>query len=183
MPNDVFSEKERALIALTASVAAGCRPCTAYHIQSVRAAGACERSVRLAVEMALSGRASATTAIAEWAESCQGSRPEVDRDFRGARQLIVNLMSIATAVAVNSAPDLELSLATAQENGTTLEQIRAAIGIARQIQRVAQEKIEGIINRLEEQGRSIATTPSTTACCGAEPTVATGETKAACGCK
>lgn len=186
MPNEVFSEKERALIFLAASVASGCRPCTAHHVKSIRAVGACERSVRLAVETALTGRASATTAMAEWADRCQGSRPEVDRDFRGSKRLVVDLMSVATAVAVNSAPDLELSLANAQRSGATMEQIRAAIGIARQIQRVAQEKIEDITNRLEQQAPSTATAEATTACCGTERTdtaeAAVG-TKVGCGCK
>lgn len=186
MPNDVFPAKERALISLAASVASGCRPCTAHHLKSVRAAGACERSVRLAIETALAGRASATTAMAEWAESCQGSRPEIDRDFRGSKRLVVDLMSIATAVAVNSAPDLELSLATAQRNGATVEQLRAAIGIARQIQRVAQEKIEDITNHLEQQAPSIATSAAPPPCCGTESTgtaEAAAGTKAGCGCK
>ena len=186
MPNEVFSEKERALISLAASVASGCRPCTAHHLKSVRVAGACEKSVRLAVETALTGRASATTGMAEWADQCQGPRPEVDRDFRGSKRLLVDLMSVATVVAVNSAPDLELSLANAQRNGATMEQIRAAIGIARQIQRVAQEKIEDITNRLEQQAPSTATAEPTTACCGTERTdtaeAAVG-TKVGCGCK
>jgi AhpD family alkylhydroperoxidase len=186
MPNDVFPVKDRALISLAASVASGCRPCTAHHLQSVRAAGACERSVRLALETALTGRASAITAMADWADWCQGSRPEVDHDFRSSKRLVVDLMSVATAVAVNSAPDLELSLATAQRSGATIEQIRATIGIARQIQRVAQEKIEDITNRLEQQAPSIATAAATTVCCGAERTgtaeAAVG-TKAGCGCR
>lgn len=67
-----------------------------------------------------------------------------------------------------------------------MEQIRAAIGIARQIQRVAQEKIEDITNRLEQQAPSTATAEATTACCGTERTdtaeAAVG-TKVGCGCK
>ena len=186
MPNDVFPEKDRALISLAASVASGCRPCTAHHLKSVRTAGACERSVRLAVETALTGRASATAAMAEWAEHCQGSRPEVDPEFRASKRLATELMSIATAVAVNSVPDLERHLAAAGESGATTEQIRSAIGIARQIQRVAQEKIEAITNRLEEQLSSIAATFETTGCCGPERTAvpeAAGKATSGCGCK
>ncbi len=66
-----------------------------------------------------------------------------------------------------------------------MEQIRAAIGIARQIERVAQEKIEDNTNRLEQQAPSTATAEAT-ACCGAERTdtaeAAVG-TKGGCGCK
>ena len=100
--------------------------------------------------------------------------------------MVVDLMSVATAVAVNSAPDLELSLATAQRNGATIEQIGATVGIARQIQRVAQQKIEDITKRVEQQAPSIATTAETTVCCGAarsDTAEAAVGTKAGCGCK
>ena len=186
MPNDGFSDKERALISVAASVGSGCRPCTAYHIKSARAAGARERSIFVAIEAALAGRASASSAIGVWAERCQGVRPEVDPEFRASKRLIADLMSIATAVAVNSAPDLERHLAAARESGATVEQIRSAIGIARKIQRVAQEKIEAITDRLEEQVPSIARTPSTTGCCSPEqaaaPEATVGNTSG-CGCK
>ena len=77
----------------------------------------------LAVIRQLTGRARATAAIAEWAEGCQGSRPELDPEFRTGKRFIAELMSIATAVALNSVPDLELHLATAQQSGVTAEQI------------------------------------------------------------
>lgn len=185
MPNNALSEKERALISLAASVGSGCRPCTAHHVKSVRAAGACERSIRLAVETALSGRASATAAMAEWAVGCQGCTPEVDPPFRAGKRLVTELMSIATAVAVNSARDLEAHLDTAQQRGATAEQIRSAIGIARQIQQVAQEKVAAITDRLEEQVSVHARIGATT-CCSQEPagspSPAIGST-ASCGCK
>ncbi len=186
MPNDVFSDKEHALICLAASVGSGCRPCTAYHVKSARAAGACERSILLAVQTALTGRTSATSGMKEWAEQSQGPRPEVDRVFSASKRLITELMSVATAVTANSAPDLERHLAAAQESGATVEQIRAAIGIARQIQRVAQEKIEAITNRLDTGVPSQAAGPRETGCCGSAPTegpeVAIG-THPGCGCR
>jgi AhpD family alkylhydroperoxidase len=177
MPNDVLSEKERELICLAASVGAGCRPCTAYHLKSARAADACGRGIFLAIETALNGRVSATTAIGEWAEECRGSRPEVDAEFRAGMYLMTELMSIATAVAVNSVPDLEAHLAAARKRGAGVEQIRSAIGIARQIRRVAQEKIDLIANRLDECV-SLASTDGETTCCGA---VQTESPKAAAG--
>jgi len=105
-----------------------------------------------------------------WAEQCQGPTPEVDPEFRGSKRLVTELMSIATAIAVNSAPDLERHLAAAQESGATVKQIRASIGIARQIQRVAQEKIEAITNRLETGVPPQAADARETGCCGSAPT-------------
>jgi hypothetical protein len=53
MPNEtVLTEKERTLIAVGASIAAGGLPCTAYSIKAAQAAGACNISVSLTVEAA-----------------------------------------------------------------------------------------------------------------------------------
>ena len=186
MPNDVLSDKEHALICLAASVGAGCRPCTAYHVKSARAAGDCERSILLAVQTALTGRTSATGGMREWAEQCQGPMPVVDPEFRASKRLVTELMSVATAVAVNSAPDLERHLAAAQESGATVGQIRAAIGIARQIQRVAHEKIEAITNRLETGVPPNAPDARAAACCGSVQAIGSEVspgTIPGCGCR
>lgn len=139
----------------------------------------------MAIESALAGRASATRTMGEWAEQCQGPRPEVDPEFRASKRLVIELMSIATAVAVNSVLDLEAHLAAAQQCGAEVGQIRSAIGIAREIQRVAQEKIDAITNRLDEPVPS-SSTDSVTTCCGAAqaatPKTAVGGT-VGCGCK
>jgi AhpD family alkylhydroperoxidase len=82
MPNEIeLNQKEQSLIAIGVSVAAGCQPCTAYHVKAARTAGACDRSIALAVETALAGRKSATVAMDERAERCQGARPEIDAEF------------------------------------------------------------------------------------------------------
>jgi AhpD family alkylhydroperoxidase len=184
MPNDnIVSDKERALISLAASVASGCRPCTAYHVKSARAAGACERSISLAVDTALIGRTSAAHAIDEWAAECQGPRPDIDAEFRTSKELIGELMSIATAVAVNSVPDLERHVAGAQEKGANPEQIRSAIGIARQIQRTAEEKIDARTTRLEEHAPLNPSAARATACCGPDqPGGADSAVKTTTGC-
>jgi len=101
-------------------------------------------------------------------ERCQGPRPEVDPEFRASKRLITDLMSIATAVAVNSVPDLEKHLAAARESGATVEQIRSAIGIAHKIHRVGQEKIEAVTSRPEEHVSSNPKETPTTTCCGGE---------------
>jgi AhpD family alkylhydroperoxidase len=160
MSDAILTPKEHELVSLAASVGAGCRPCTAYHVKAVRSAGACERSVRLAIETALAGRANATVAIGEWADHSQGAVPQVDSEFRAARRLLMALMSVATAVTVNSAPDLEAHLAAAQQYGATREQLRAVVEIARQIQRVAQEKIEAITKRLDQPEPAAAAEPA-----------------------
>jgi AhpD family alkylhydroperoxidase len=174
--DNVLTGKERTLIALGASVAAGCQPCTAYHVEAARAAGACGRGMSLVVEAALAGRKSATSAIDEWAERCQGGRLEVSAELRAQKRLIVELTSIATAVAVNSVPDLQEHLKAALESGASSVQIQAAIDIARRIKRTAEEKIEAVLSGLAGSVQPAAVASEGTGCCCPDP--ASGEVAA-----
>lgn len=146
MPNhNVFTDKESALIAIGAAVAAGCQPCTAYLVKAARIAGACERGVSLAVETALAVRESATRIMDEWAGQCQGGRPQLAPGFRTEKRLIAELAAVAAAAAVNSVPDLKAHLEAARESGATAEQIRAAVAIAGKVKRTAEEKLAAAI--------------------------------------
>jgi AhpD family alkylhydroperoxidase len=158
MPTD----KEHALIAIGASLAAGCQPCTAHHIKAARAAGACNRSVTLAVETGLAMRDSATRFMTDWAAECQGPRSEIDAEFRTQKQRIADLTAVAAALALNSAADLEKSLAAARSRGASSDEIEAALAIARTIRQTAQEKVEAV------------QVPAASPCCAPA---------SACGCK
>jgi alkylhydroperoxidase/carboxymuconolactone decarboxylase family protein YurZ len=141
MPNhDIFTDKESALIAIGAAVAAGCQPCTAYLVKAARIAGACERGVSLAVETALAVRENATRVMDEWAGQCQGGRPQLDAGFRAEKRPIAELAAVAAAAAVNSVPDMRAHLDAARESGATPEQIRAAIAIAGKVKTTAERE-------------------------------------------
>ena len=185
MPNEIeLNQKEQSLIAVGASVAAGCQPCTAYHVEGARTAGACERSIALAVETALTGRTRATIGMSEWAARCQGATPDIDDEFRVQKVLIAELTSIATAVAVNSVPDLQKHIEAARDAGARVEQIRIAIEIARKIKRVAEKKVGAITDRIEKDAQ--ATTMGGPGCCVSneeeQPVVAAGA-RTDCGCR
>lgn len=184
--NTPLNEKEQSLIAVGASVAAGCRPCTAYHIKAAVAAGACGRGITLAVETALAGRHSASAAMDEWARQCQGPRPEIDAEFRDSKQRIVELTAVATAMAVNSVPDLKTKIAAARDRGTSLEEIEAALEIARRIKRVAEEKVEAAAAESTRGVAQSASAPASTGCCGTGPAPAQeapAATRSDCGCR
>ncbi len=184
MPNEVeLNQKEQSLIAVGASVAAGCRPCTAYHAKAARTAGACDRSIALAIETAVSGRTSATAIMDEWAEHCQGARPHIDADFRAQKRLIAELTAIATAVAVNSVPDLENHLAAARDIGAPPEQIHIAIEIARKIKRVAEEKVEVITRGIGGDAPSAAAVAGPCGSIQASRPAATAGAQPGCGCR
>ncbi len=185
MPNEIeLNQKEQSLIAVGASVAAGCRPCTAYHVKAARSAGACDRSIALAIETAVAGRKSATAAMDGWAEQCQGARPDIDDEFRTQKQMIAELTSVATAVAVNSVPDLQKHLTAARGQGVRAEQIHIAIEIARKIKRIAEEKIEAILQK--PGGDAPLAAAMGQGCCGssqASRAEVTAEARPNCGCR
>ena len=162
-----LNEKEKELISLAASVAAGCRPCTEYHVKATRKAGACERGLALAVETALEVRKSATQKMDQWAGQCQGPRPEVDAEFRSQKRQIVELEAVAAAFAVNSAPDLEARVAAARAAGATMEQIREAIDVAKGIKGVAEKHASAVVVAAEAPAPSCCEAKAPTSCgCG-----------------
>ncbi len=174
MDGNVLTPKEKALVSLSASVAAGCRPCTEYHTTSVRESGACERSLTLAVETALAVRSSATKAMDDWAAACQGTRQTPDAEFVAQKRLVAKLAAVAAAVSVNSVPDLRAHLEGAAEAGATPEQIRAAVGIANSIRRTAEQKITDVL------GEAVKTAES---CCAPKPEATNSGAATGCGCR
>jgi AhpD family alkylhydroperoxidase len=166
--NGVLNQKEKDLIALSASVAAGCRPCTEHFVNASHQAGACDRGVTLAIETALEVRTSAIETMVAWAKRCQPVQPELDAEFRDSKRLVAALAAVAAAAAVNSVPDLEARSAAARKAGASAEQVRAAIGITHSVQRVAIEKV-------------VAAPLTANASCCAPPE--TGAKVPGCGCR
>ena len=151
MPNDpVMTRQGKTLVALGASVAAGCQPCTEFQVKAAREAGACDRGIQLAVETALGVRHAATRGMDRWSERCQGARPELEAPFRSELRVLAELVSVASAVCVQSVPDLVLHLSEARQAGATSDQIRAAVGIAKSVRNAALEQIEVVLAQEDE---------------------------------
>jgi AhpD family alkylhydroperoxidase len=167
----VIDPKIKALIALGASVAAGCQPCTEFQVKAARESGACEQGIQFAVAAALAARQAATRGIDRWSERCQGARPELDAAFRADKRLLAELISVASAICVQSVPDLVLHLAEASRLGATPEMLRAAVGIARSVHNAAMEQIEAV---LAGENANFACTPNGDTLCGPAQ---------ACGCR
>ena len=66
------------LIAIGASIAAGCKPCTAYHIRAARTSNATDEEIRQAVTDAMGVRHHAARVIAGLAEKYLGGTTESD---------------------------------------------------------------------------------------------------------
>ncbi|MBZ5582654.1 MAG: hypothetical protein LAQ30_10720, partial [Acidobacteriia bacterium] len=116
-----------------------------------------------AVEAALAVRHAATRVIDRWSERCQGARPELDAAFRANKQLLAELISVASAICVQSVPDLVLHLAEACRLGATPEMLRATVGIARSVHSAAMEQIEAV---LAGENANFTSTPNGDTLCG-----------------
>jgi hypothetical protein len=179
MSNSTLSDKEKALVGIGAAMAAGCRPCTQMLIRAARAAGACERGIRLAIETGLYAGTSATRAMAAWAEGEQGSAPELDSAFRAEKERLTALILAGASLAANSTELLTRYVGDAQALDWSKDQIDAGLAAARTVSRTAASKIESAAARM---GFSLHAAPSD--CCSAaeEPAPADAPAAGGCGC-
>jgi AhpD family alkylhydroperoxidase len=140
--NGLLTEKEQELVAVGASIAAGCRPCTAHHFRAARAAGADKEEIRQAVNGALDVRHSASDIMARLAAKYLGDAPAEEAPHGSEQSLMGELVSVGAALAVNCAVSLETHLTAAYQLGATVRQIQTALQIARAVKNMAAKKAD-----------------------------------------
>lgn len=179
MPKNDLSDKEKALVAIGAAVAAGCRPCARTLIRAARAAGACERGIRLAIETGLYAGTSATRDMASWAEAEQGAAPELDAAFRAEKEKLTALILAGATLATNSTELLGRYLGEAEALDWSKGEMEAALAAAHIVASTAASKIETAAGRL---GFSLRAESSV--CCpdGEEPEAAKPQAAGGCSC-
>lgn len=143
--NGALTQKEKELVAVGASIAAGCQPCTAYHFRAARAAGAGEEEIRQAVGDALCVRNSAAMIMSGLAEKHLGNGHAAEEPCCSEKPLIGELVSASAAFAVNCVTNLETHLASARRLGASERQIETALGVARAVKKVAAQKVEAAV--------------------------------------
>ena len=153
MSRETLTEKQKELVAISASIAAGCRPCTDFHVAAAREAGVADAEIRVAVDNALAVRDSARNGIAARAYSLLGeSAGSACTGCSPPRDLHDELVSVAAAYAINSVVDLEAHLADARSAGATEAQIATALSISRMVKKVAAEKVEAVVTGSPDNG-------------------------------
>lgn len=174
-----LTTKEQTLVGIGAAIASGCQPCTAKYVQAARAAGACERSIRLAIETALSERHKATDAMADWAREVQGTVPVVDDSFRADKRKNVALIAAVAAHVVHSGATLSANLAQASDMGWSAAQVQQALGIGFGVADAAEKNADAVV------GEAATGTACATGSCGesvAERRDTPSANKSTCGC-
>lgn len=167
---EILPGKQKSLIGVGASIAAGCQPCTLSFAAAARQAGACDRGVRFAVESGLAGRQRATASMSAFASE-KLAAPELDAAFRAEKAALEALIDVATAIASNAATLVKSSVDGARARGATDDQIRAVAELARIAQRGAERETDTALR--------LALGGAYEQACGAHPPTESG---GACAC-
>jgi AhpD family alkylhydroperoxidase len=143
----MLSEKDNELIAVAASVAAGCVPCTTFHVRAAGTLGVGSEEIRQAAREAVRVRTVATSIMAR----CGGLSPSEPIDPArapgGSRSLIQELVAVGAAYAVTCTTSLEDHLAAARREGATDAQILTALKIACAVREVSGQKAKAAAAR------------------------------------
>jgi hypothetical protein len=179
MSKNELQAKEKILVGIGAAVAAGCRPCTMTLIRAARAAGACERAIRLAIETGLYAGTCATREMASWAEAQQGGTPELDPAFRAEKEKLTALVLAGATLAANSTELLGRYLAEAEALDWSKDEIESALTAAHTVARTAATRVESAAARL---GFTLKEVASASCGEGEESEAASPPATGGCGC-
>ncbi len=144
--------KERELVAVGVSVAAGCKPCTDYHIKAARKARATADDIRRAVADGLGVRLHATEIMRDHALSQLG-----DNDHAAAAEALGEvdrlgaLIGLGAAFAVNCTSCFGQLRPEAEAHGVTEAEIADVVELARFIKGKAVSHIERIAGAPEQE--------------------------------
>jgi AhpD family alkylhydroperoxidase len=176
---DELSSREKELIAVGAAIAAGCQPCTTYHVRAAATAGATAYELRQAVADALEVRHGATEGMRDWAGGLIGDAPaEPGTDYEPKPRLC-ELISVAAAVAVNSETHVARHVAAARATGATVRQVQVAVGLARAIRGVAERHADEAVREALGETPGEESAAESPCGCGATPAPTAGS--ADCG--
>jgi AhpD family alkylhydroperoxidase len=145
--------KEKELSAVGISVAAGCKPCTNYHVKAARKADATDEEIAQSVDVAVSVRAIATDIMRNHALSrLEGTESIVKPDFsEGERSRVRELVSVGAAFGVSCVSSFENHVAAAATIGISQEEIAEIVRLAMMIKERAASHVARLCPLEEEE--------------------------------
>lgn len=150
---------DKELIAVAISVAAGCRPCTTYHLAEARRQNVSDAAIEVAIKSATDVRSSAAEGM-----RCHALRltTEENNGWQLAQPLD-ELIALGAALAVNCVENTAKHLAGAQRLGVLQEHLDETLALVRMIRGQAIKHAEA---RMTEAGVAPQqSTPTPSACC------------------
>ena len=171
-----LSNKDKGLVALGASLAAGCIPCTRHHMTEVQGAGASREEIDRAIDSALCVKSSTRAIMERAALEAFGSAAAEDTSCcSGPTDRMKELVSIAAAIAVNCPTNLAKHVQAGRGAGVPDDEIQIAISLGRTMRAKASEKVDAAAAEMFSSAASAAD-----ACCG--PAKAEAKVEAAPSC-
>ncbi|MDH3671157.1 MAG: carboxymuconolactone decarboxylase family protein [Gammaproteobacteria bacterium] len=144
--------KENELVAVGISVAAGCKPCTDYHLKAARKAGASDSEIEHTVAYAVTVRERATQVMQAYALSQLGGVGDGDEPVPAkASDRIRGLVSIGAAFSVNCVTSLEGQLAMTESTDISRGDIEKVVKLAAFIKHKAASHVERLAGEGEEE--------------------------------
>lgn len=157
-----ITQIEKELAAVGISIAAGCKPCTDFHVKAAMEAGAEEAAIRQAVDQAASLRVAAAGVMHAYGLARLGDHTPVPQTpVEVDRQAV--LTGLGGAVAVNCTSSLERYIAAAEVAGVGTEEVSEIARLARFVKGKAASHVDRRIEALE---KAVEHQPAT-ACCDA----------------
>ena len=144
-----IAKKEKELAAVGISIAAGCKPCTDYHMKAVREAGASDDEIERAIEDAVAVRNTATSIMRDYGRSHLGGTEHEEADAK-PRDRLAELVGIGAAFAVNCVSSLENYSRHAESVGVTREEILEIAKLAKFIKERGASHVDRWAESLEQ---------------------------------
>lgn len=178
-----LSMKDRELVAVGASVAAGCIPCTQHHVKASTSAGATTGEITRAIDTALGVKDSSRSIMRRVAHTELGLREPPDPPERpvpaeqepppccSLGDRMSELISIAAAVAVNCPASFQRHVEGARAAGAGDDEVQLVVGFARMIRARACEKMDHAAGAVVGPAAAVRHQPASTTrvdspCCG-----------------
>lgn len=134
-----LTSAEQELVAIGASVGAGCHPCTEHHLKEGSRAGIRREELLQALADAECVKRSAYNELVVASRAHLGESAELPPSCCDDTNIAKEFVSVGSAVGANSVAQLAKHLEQARGVGLTGEQLTEAISIARNVQHHAAE--------------------------------------------
>jgi AhpD family alkylhydroperoxidase len=146
-----ITSKEKELAAVGISIAAGCKPCTDFHVKKVRELGASDGEVKQAMIDALSVRRGAADIMEAYGfVRLGGPKPTAPPERVGATDRVKELVCIGAAFGVNCVSSMKSHLEAAESVGISHEDITTIVKLSAFIKGKAASHVEHLAESLEK---------------------------------
>jgi len=162
-----LNTKEKELVAVGASVAAGCKPCTSYHFKKVRDAGmSSDDEIIEAISDAMCVRNSAKEIMEAHGLEQLGIRKSGDDCGCGEKTTrIKELVSMAAAFAVNCTSNLGEHITAARSVGISDDEIGSVLDVTLFVKEKAASHVNRIAEVFVSGTSSVENTENPGGCC------------------